>query len=236
MTHDPAVTPVPGGRLSVRLAGDATPPVGSDAAWARACAANPRLHDGPLLAVVRAEPGLIVCERSTYRSFVTGLAIGVPVKSLGVSGLLWTRDAGRIEILMGRRATGVRLYAGLWETAPRGSVRPPPTSGSADLPPDFLAHELRQESLEELGLVPWGTAPSPIALVHDDHARSLDAVLAAEIQRDPAPAAASWEYSHIQWMPWESPSPITPDTLSPPTRALFDALRLCRPQPPWSTG
>lgn len=141
--------------------------------WERLCAANPRLHDGPLLTIATVAPGVVRCRRDTYRAFVVDEHVrdeGARV-ALGVTGVVV--HAGRV--LFGRRSAQVRRYAGMWETAPRGAVTPDP---SEPISPAMLERQLREELEEETGLARDSVHVRAIAMVRDTEARSVDVVYA----------------------------------------------------------
>jgi hypothetical protein len=208
--------------VRVEITGDLDLPDAAalDREWDRQRAANPRLHDGPVLHVDDADParGVVSCRRSSYRAFVAGHAVGVRVRSLGVTGVCLDGSL----VLLGRRAANVRIYAGLWETAPRGGVAPP--ANAATLTFDDLAACLRAEGREELGL---DVTPSRVvAAVVDPEASSLDLVIECAV--GPGAADPNWEYSARRWLPlgvareWarDTPPPdLVGESLSPPAAA-----------------
>lgn len=197
MTARVVAWPAHGVRIRLEPARD-DGPAGLQEEWARRCDENPRLHDGPVLAVesVDAQRGEIVGRRSTYRRFVAGPAAGAPITALGMTGVCVRRGVGGLEVLMGRRGEGVRIYAGLWETAPRGAVEP----GAADeLGLRDLAACLAEEGREELGAGVRVEAWSVLALVEDAAASSVDVCLLCEVEDEGG--AASWEYAARRWTP-----------------------------------
>ena len=196
-------------------------PPGLEAEWRRRCALNPNLHDGPLVEVLHAGPGGIDARRTTYRRFVAGPAVGRPVLALGVTGVCIHED----RVLLGRRAAGVRIYGGLWETAPRGGVEPGP---GGELTGADLAACLGAEGREELGPTFRVVSSSFLAAVRDDEAGSLDLCFRLGLAGDPSGPAA-WEYGERRWAPltevaaWArgGPAPAGVEgVLSPPAAAL----------------
>ena len=196
--------------------------------WERLCAINPRLHDGRVLHVESfdAVRGEIVCRRTTYKTFVAGHAAGVRVEALGVTGICVRNGAGGEEVLVGRRGENVRIYAGLWETAPRGAVEPP-TAGDV-MSFDDLAGCLVREGIEELGadVVPRAC----VGLVRDAAASSLDVCVRCE--GGSAGDGGNWEYASRRWMRMDvlrawargrPPAGLEGQTLSPPCEAWFRA-------------
>jgi hypothetical protein len=208
--------------VRVEITGDLTTPDADilDRKWDRCCALNPRLHDGPVLHVDAFDPGtgVVTCRRSSYRAFVAGHAVGVRVRSLGVTGVCLDAD----RVLLGRRSANVRIYAGQWETAPRGGVAPPPNAAS--LTQDDLAATLRTEAREELGLDL--ASRRPVAAVLDPLASSLDVVIECVI--GPASGAPNWEYAERRWLTLDAarawargtpPPDLAGQRLSPPAAA-----------------
>ncbi len=227
---DPPDADIPGGPEAV------------DACWARLRAANPRLHDGPILGVRRfdAAAARLVCEPERYRRFAVGAELPLGVEAVGVSGLI-TRS-GRTadddpEVLLACRGAGVRIYAGLWESAPRGGVPPPDgllePPGPRELSLADFARALADEADEELGAASDARLPmpalTPVAIVRDAGARSLDVVLAGHLTGRAAGAwievaGRGWEYAAIAWTPIPE-LPRRPDLpLSPPCEALMLAM------------
>jgi hypothetical protein len=196
-------------------------PPGLEEEWRRRCAANPNLHDGPLVEVLAVEPGRIAARRTTYRRFVAGPAVGRPVLALGVTGVC-VRGG---EVLLGRRGPGVRIYGGLWETAPRGGVEPGP---GGSLSEGELTACLEAEGREELGPSFRALAWRALAAVRDGPAGSLDLCFLVELAGDPGGPAA-WEYDDRRWVRtgevagWAQGGPPPEGlagALSPPAEAL----------------
>ncbi|MBY0396589.1 MAG: hypothetical protein K2X91_09000, partial [Thermoleophilia bacterium] len=98
-------------------------------AWARLCAQNPRLHDGPIWAVAHADAAEIAVYPDRYKrlSIQADPAVGdLGIRQLGVKGLSVAPGAdGRPRLLLARRGPRVRTYPRLWETAPAGGVTLP---------------------------------------------------------------------------------------------------------------
>lgn len=210
-----------------------------EAEWRARCAANPRLHDGPVLAVesVDLSTGTIRGRRSTYKRFVAGPAVGRPITALGVSGVC---VRGGAEVLVGRRAAGVRIYGGMWETAPRGAVEP---GAKDELGFEDLAACLAEEGREELGPGVVVRAHRAAAAVMDEAARSVDVCVVCEVEG--LGGGGSWEYADRRWVALETleawalgaaPGGVSGE-LSPPCAALVRwagfsgcvRTRSCRP-------
>lgn len=199
-----------------------------DRQWARMVQANPRLHDGEVIAVAGADPasGLIECHRSSYKLFVAGAAAGVVVRSLGVTGVCVRRKNGVEEALIGRRGDSVRVYGGLWETAPRGGAE---ARGRSALNGVELAGCVLAEAEEELGAGISITPRRWLAIVRDPVASSVDLCLLCGAECDDDRAAetpGNWEYSARRWIPVDElrawaragtpPAGLAGERLSPP--------------------
>lgn len=198
----------------------------TEACWSRRCAANPRLHDAPIVGVLAFDDASITGVAETYRRLAVADEVPTGVTALGVTGVLHRTDpTGAHEILFARRSAATRLYARCWETAPRGGMplRLPLTIAT-------LLDQLDQELLEELG--PNTVTPSSawrvLGLVHDPFARSLDVVFARGVDDNDGPkAAAGWEYDALCWLTPEQALATEGKVerlLSPPCRSLLRAL------------
>jgi hypothetical protein len=170
--------------------------------------------------------------RATYKALATAAHVGIDVRALGVQGVITARDAsGEEHLLLGRRGSDVRVYQGLWENAPSGTIKPPPESvSSLDLA--HFTSALMEEGLEELGLNLRSANISWIALLDDAEALSLDAVLKLEMHHPIDPRAAPcpaddthrWEYAATAWTPIAQLPDWTErhaHAISPPTRAVL---------------
>ena len=227
--------------LNIALIGERRSDPAVDAAWDAMRRESPALFDGPIVLVDPPTVSLPTLrgELATYRHAATAGATGRRVRSLGVKGLLLARDrAGAPHTLVGLRSSSTRIYPGLWELAPAGSVEPP-GRGAATITLAAMIETLRVESNEELGLDLPASACTPIALIDDDQASSVDILfrcdLAANIERLPPPCAGheipSSEYAAVQWVPvGELPGWLrrSADAIAPPTaqivRWLADAF------------
>lgn len=168
--------------------------------------------------------GKITCLRSTYKIFVAGPIVGTRVRTLGVTGICVRQGPTGEEVLVGRRGENVRIYGGMWETAPRGSVEAP--AGVTEMGLERIAACLARESHEELG-APLKVSAC-IGVVHDRNASSVDICLRCELGE--RVGEGSWEYSATSWMNvdvlkrWahrEIPPGREGQTLSPPCAAWF---------------
>ncbi|MFN7022009.1 MAG: hypothetical protein ACK4WH_11875, partial [Phycisphaerales bacterium] len=182
-----------------------------DRVWEEMRRANPRLHDGPVALVEAAGPGEgeWACRAGRYREVATARALGRRVRALGVSGLVIGRDGRGVEhALFGRRGSQTRIYGGLWEHAPSGTVGIL-GDGAERIGVDQLAGVLREEGLEEVG-IDLGKAAEvrAVATVEDARACSVDVVMRVEvggvIEPRWAPCAAgasgAWEYTDTAWV------------------------------------
>lgn len=231
-------------RIDVRasLARDPTQQQSIDHAWAAMRTKNPRLYDGPMLAVdsIRPEQGHITLRVASYmalavqaRPSLGGAGLDTGTEQFSVTGVLTRIDEhGRECVLLAQRGTTTRIYGGLWELAPSGGVEPPPAAGS--LTELDLIHQLRMESQEELGPTLQLAEPRVVALCRDPIAHSLDAVIRATASIEPIenghgaqspehPGGEAWEYSATRWAPIEHLRSWNHarDPMIPPTLALL---------------
>ncbi len=199
---------------------------------------QPRLFDGPILLADHCEMewGRLVVRRESYKTLATAERVGADVYALGVQGLVIARDDdGDACVLLGRRSGEVRMYPGMWENAPSGSV-PPPGENESSVGIEYLAKVLRDEGLEELGVDLDGSTLSCVALLEDRAARSIDVVLRVEASERVRSAmvgcrlqdCGAWEYAETAWSPigdacaWAERDARG---VSPPTRGLLRWLR-----------
>lgn len=227
------VRPLTSGLNRIAIASPA-PPVAPDdrvaAAWATLRAANPSLHDGPVL-LVDPEPltqGEFRCRIDTYRTLAAAAVLGRDIRALGVCGIVTALDArGEEHVLFGRRGSSVRMYPGHWENAPSGSVAPP--GDAAELTLADLAEALADEGDEELGIDLRRAPAAAIALLDDPTAHSLDVVLEVRLGTpiDPRQGLCSLtadrEYVDLAWLDRRNLSSWLIHAaagVSPPTLAL----------------
>lgn len=209
-----------------------------DAAWRELTAANPRLYDGPVLLVDRVEGSVIHARAGRFRMLATAALLGREVRSLGVQGVVIGRDhTGETHVLFGRRSGETRIYGGLWENAPSGSLTPP-RDPSSDLDLADFAQALATEGIEELGIDLTNADLRVRGLLDDPHARSLDVVLEAALRGVINPRGSvcaiddnrRWEYVDTAWVrvndirTWSN---RRESVLSPPTAALMQWLGWC---------
>jgi len=179
-------------------------------AWEELRQANTRLHDGPIMLAdaTRLARGELVCRHGSYKELATAVVLRRSVRALGVCGVVVGRDGrGHEHVLFGRRSGETRVYGGMWENAPSGTVAPP-RAGMQSLGLEQLSHVLRTEGIEELGLELVSTNVRAIATLEDSHARSVDVVLRVEVggvieRRETMCASGAcgrWEYVDAAWV------------------------------------
>jgi hypothetical protein len=220
-----------GSPLQVRIVEEPAPSV-DDAAiesrWRVMCAANPRLHDGPILSVVRLEGDGIVCRRDTYRRLAVQPEVLTGVEQLSVTGVVLGRDEnGRDAVLLGRRGRQTRIYGGMWELGPSGGIDPP-LPEREELGVDQLLVQLHQELREEIGSAWPVEGVEVFALCHDAVAHSYDIVMRC-MSLAPLPLVESdnWEYERLRWVALESLADFDREhaaEIIAPTRAIFRVM------------
>lgn len=206
--------------------------------WAALCAANPRYHDGPILAVTSLDVegdavARVHAHVDSYRRLAVQPQVRTGVRLLGVTAVITIRDeSGDVAVLLARRAADVRVYPNLWELGPSGGVNvPPPTVQTLDAA--MLARAAFDEIEEEIGesaaaLLAGPENFFPIAIIRDDMAFSDDVVLQMRSPAPPSIRAAintGWEYAHTQWVRLTDLEAWSRDNeCIPPTRALIPFL------------
>lgn len=219
--------------LDVEVAGRHAADPATDAAWASLRQGNPTLFDGPIILVEppSASTAKLRGRHATYSHVATTSLTRHHARSLGVKALTLARDrSGTEHALVGLRASSTRIYPGLWELAPAGSVVPPSADATAISLP-VMIDALRQEALEEIGIDLATAECTPIALVDDDVASSLDVLFRCVLS--PAPKLprrscavaldAIAEYAATEWVPVDRLADWTnrsPDAIAPPTAAI----------------
>ncbi|MGQ0628804.1 MAG: hypothetical protein ACT4PL_11980 [Phycisphaerales bacterium] len=220
--------------LSSAIQPAAAPSAEIEQRWSRACAANPRLHDGPILAVRSANPttGQLTLAPDTFKRLVVqDLTLDLGVRLLGVKGLLMARDrAGLPHILLARRGSQTRIYGGLLEIAPAGGVR---LRADGTLSPTALVDALIEEAHEELALTLDPLSARAVAFVQDEHAHSVDVIIRADLGSTIDPAhppratdpAHTFEYTESRWAPLANAPTFAADPdLVPPARIVMHWL------------
>ncbi|MBL8989978.1 MAG: hypothetical protein JNJ48_00195 [Phycisphaerae bacterium] len=208
-------------------------------AWGELCAANPRLHDGPILSVrgFDAPSGRGACVSERYRRLAVQAhaAVGdLGVRLLGVKGLIEGRDGDdALRVLLARRSAQTLMYPGQWEIAPAGGV-PRPRLGVTEIDGGHLGAALSAEAREELGVEIDGGAPDWCAVVFDERARSVDLIGrvawpggAVDGGVGMCRAGGGWEYVDAWWARPEEAMRFgaeRPETVSAPTLAVLALL------------
>lgn len=200
------------------------------AAWNDAARQNPRLFDGPILAVQTVDPASntiratperfahVVCSRD-WTTLTTTI--------LSVTGIIEANRGGQPCILVARRGPSTRSYPGMWEFAPAGGLHP--VANTSVLGLNHVLRTLRAELLEEVGIdVPLQNV-QPIAVVADPTARSMDIAVRAQLPGEaPKPRIQgehAWECSEATWVPI---SEVARFLLSAPGGAIEPTVALAR--------
>jgi 8-oxo-dGTP pyrophosphatase MutT (NUDIX family) len=135
------------------------------------------------------------------------------------------------------------VYPGLWEFGPSGGVDPPPPERTR-LTADELAAALAREADEEAGidLRPGAADVELVALLTDDHARSVDLVARCRLRKPidhrragvcaaASEAAGRWEYVDAAWLTGEELAAFARDhaeAIAPPTRVMIEDAGLLK--------
>lgn len=176
--------------------------------WDHLCAEKPRLFDGPILAFLSEDKGLIRARRDTYKRLVvqseSKSLIQPPVMQLSVTGVLVARDAqGRPNVFFGKRSEDTRIYGSLWELGPSGGLDPPKPDVRA-LDEFAVIRQLQVECRDEVGITGVFTSHDVLGLIDDPIAMSTDIVVRLDLQRKVHELIAStsnWEYAETRWVP-----------------------------------
>jgi hypothetical protein len=242
ITLHPTPASAPGlPRFTILPALDPPPPIAAaiDQLWADLKLSNPRLFDGPILITetladmrLAGDSHVLTARRASYKTLATAADVGMSVRALGVQGIVTARDERGVQhLLLGRRSSEVRIYQGLWENAPSGTIPPPPPEDTA-IDDAHYVRALLAEGIEEVGLDLNRAAMSFAALLDDAHAQSLDIVLklAMDLPIDPralpcpSQDCGRWEYADTAWIAlpdlpaW---SATNAHAISPPTLTLL---------------
>lgn len=200
--------------------------------WQRACAANPRLHDGPIWSATSADADRITVQLDRYKRLTiqSDPTIGdLGIRHIGVKGLMTAPDErGPARILLARRGPHTRAYPNLWEIAPAGGVE---AVAGERLSGDSIIATLIQEAREELAIdaSPSSAAASPFLLVRDELARSIVFMLHLPWPDlfDPAwRLPQTWEYTDSRWLTYDEARQwlhASPQQITPPARAALEA-------------
>jgi hypothetical protein len=204
--------------------------------WNEMAADNTRLFNGPILAVdsVDFNRGVIRSRRDTYQRLVVQPKIATGVRQLSVTGVVLGWSVQREWcVLLGRRSTQTRMYAGMWELGPAGGLEPP-ADGTRVLDHLSVVDQLRREGSEEVGLRMVGRG-EPIGVVYDSLAESYDVVLKVG---NACPVSVSslrpvgWEYQEIRWVPTRELREFeqrVAGEMIPPTREIIRSIDFTPP-------
>lgn len=170
----------------------------SEQQWAKLCAHNPRLFDGPILSFVRLESDTaghtIQARVESYQRLVTHQ---IGVCHVSVTGVL--ECAG--SVLMGLRSPESGVHPCVWEFVPSGGLDVPPTDVTTG---SIFLEQLSAELREEVGAAWVIRQPVVLGLVVDPSVPSADVVLRAKVQLEAAEPSkmspASWEHTELQWV------------------------------------
>lgn len=179
-----------------------------DDAWDTLKRAKPRLFDGPILAFLSEEAGLVRARRDSYKRLVVQTEaphlIDPPVMQLSVTGILVARDrTGAPSVFLGQRSEDTRIYGSLWELGPSGGLDPPPAHVHT-LDEFAVIRQLQVECRDEVGIPGVFTSHDVLGLIHDPVAMSTDIVVRLDLQRpvhELIASASNWEYAQTRWVP-----------------------------------
>ncbi len=199
--------------------------------WRERSAANPRLYNGPLLAVVSTdeETGEIVCRRDEFKRLIAQPTVRTGVRLLAITGAVTARDAsGERHVLLGKRGECTRVYPGMWELGPCGGI-PPPHASIAHFDEEMIRGHLLEEGEEEVGLA--FQAGGIVGLARDHVAHSEDLVMECDAGRLEHAriegGTSGWEYSELRWVALRDLERFDREEAAriiAPTRALFRVL------------
>ena len=188
------------------------PPVAADAhvehVWARLCAANPKLHDGPILSVTSFDPGAgrIWCKPDRYKRLAVQVDGGpeTGVCLFAVKGIITALDHTSLRrVLMIRRHEHTRMYGGMWELGPAGGFDMLDSSAGL-LGMDDLLVQIRKELREEAGISSPLANASLAAFFTDERAHSMDVVIQAELEEKIEQLRIQerdWDGAATLWLP-----------------------------------
>ncbi|MFI4916376.1 MAG: hypothetical protein ACIAS6_07720 [Phycisphaerales bacterium JB060] len=174
--------------------------------WRAACGKNPRLFDGPVLAVrsIDMAAGVIEATPDRFAHVVCQASDrSVPVTILSVTGVIESTIDERPHVLLARRGLRTRSYPDMWEFAPAGGLHIPERPGVFGL--HHVLETLSTELNEEVGVRSPLRGARAIGLVVDAVARSVDVVVRTALEGAAPPLRTSdehaWECSEAQWIP-----------------------------------
>ena len=178
------------------------------AQWDKACAANPRLFDGAILAVRSIDQTGAAIETALDRFAHVAcppLSRSLRTTILSVTGVIEAENEGDLCVLLARRGPQTRSYPGMWEFAPAGGLHAvdPPALLSINNVLETLHAELR----EEVGIETTLSDAHAIGMVTDASASSVDIVVRARIDGEAPPLTIDgenvWECADARWVPIE---------------------------------
>lgn len=174
-----------------------------ESGWAEACASNPRLFDGEILAVdaIDAPAGVVRASPERFAHVVCPWPGGTTT-ILSVTGVIESTLDGEPCVLLARRGASTRSYPGMWEFAPAGGLHVPESPATLGL--DDIMGTLRAELAEEVGVSGTLLGAQAVALVSDEDASSVDIIVRASLD-GPAPglsipAEHAWECAQARWI------------------------------------
>lgn len=205
-----------------------------DREWAHLCAQNPKMFNGPILAVTRLalDEGTIWCVRDTYRRLALRDELGIDIAILSVTTVLEARDeSGKRHVLVGRRGELTRTYPGFWELGPAGGLDAPVLDCDTLGYVDVMA-QINAELGDETGIREFVREGNIVAVVFDPHAGSYDIVVRTMLDRpieqlDRSSPDEPWEYSETRWLSMDEVGPFLSqegEQIIGPTRVLLGWL------------
>jgi len=179
------------------------------AEWSAACKKNPRLFDGPILAVTAMDSaaGVIDARPERFAHVVcTRPRRAIPTTILSVTGVIEAMHKGSRCVLLARRGAQTRSYPGQWEFAPAGGLHP--VEAPAVLTIQHVLDTLAAEFAEEVGIAAKLQHPRPIGLIADASASSVDIVVRASVDAAESEFRIAgdhaWEITEARWVPTEA--------------------------------
>lgn len=190
------------------------------ARWQAMRATNPRLFDGPLLALRHLDrsSGTLAVQRDSYMPYAVQPEVDTATISLGVTAILAHGTGSSAAYLFGQRASTTHMYPDQWELGPSGAIVPPQ---GKTLTLDHLLGQLSGELSEEIGLALSLTQSNttPVCMALDPTARSIDLVMLIALNQRPE-LRTNWEYRSAEWVSvsqfpaWSAPRRVIPPTVT----------------------